>query len=273
MPAQAPFRIQYASRLFINAATCLKQKLTPAPNTKYLVLAGNCVAADHHTTEPFFSYLSANWEKTFLVPGTLEHADLSGNRHCWQHQAETLRKKAMKYKNVFICEQSIYRLPEFTLIATPLGGAYLGNPTELIAADPPLKNLYASNGNIFTKMRFINEEDTDFIHEALKLERDTEKPIVMASYQLPVIHLIGQKKEEELCDGKANPMSLTGNVSFLPPKLQNIVFSNSTPLKAWIAGASDASVNMSGLNGQQTIFTTNSATSRGYDPRWFVELA
>jgi len=191
-----PFRIQYASRLFINGTTCLKQKLAPAPNAKYLVLAGNCVATDHPTTNPFLSYLSHGWEKVFIVPGPLEHSDLSGRRLCWQTQAEKLRKQAMFHKNVFICEQSIHRLPEFTLIATPLGGAYLGNPAELIAADPPLRYLSASGGNLFNKMRFINEEDITFLQDSLAQEATSEKPIVVATYQLPVIHLIGKDKED-----------------------------------------------------------------------------
>jgi hypothetical protein len=268
-----PFRIQYASRLFINGTTCLKQKLTPAPNTKYLVLTGNCVATDHPTTNPFLSYLSHEWEKVFIVPGPLEHSDLSGRRLCWQTQAEKLRKQAMLHKNVYICEHSIHRLPEFTLIATPLGGAYLGNPAELIAADPPLRYLSASGGNIFNKMRFINEEDISFLQDSLAQEATSEKPIVVATYQLPVIHLIGQDKEDAMIDGRASPTSMTGNVSFLPPKLQATMLSDKTPLKAWIAGASDACVSLPTSNKHKTLFTTNPGTSSGYQPGWFVELA
>lgn len=267
-----PFRIQYASRLFINAATCLHQKLVPAPNTKYLVLAGNCVSADHPTTKPFLSYLSDRWEKVFIVPGTLEHSDLSGRGLCWQTQAEKMRREAMNFRNVYICEQSIHRLPEFTLIATPLGGAYLGNPTELIAADPPLKHLNASGGNIFTKMRFIHEEDTQFLQGALDQEARSKKPLIVASYQLPIIYLVGQDKEDDIVDGNILSTSLTGTVSFLPPKLLNTVLDPNIPLRAWIAGASDACVNMSTPNKHKTVFTTNSGTGRGYRNSWFVEL-
>ncbi len=268
----APFRIQYASRLFINAATCLKQKLIPAPKTKYLVLAGNCLSAAHSTTQPILSYLSANWEKVFIVPGTLEYSDQRSQKLCWQSMAEILRKQAMLHKNVYICEHSIHRLPEFTLLATPLGSAYIGNPAELIEADPPLENMQTNNGNLYNKLRFINEEDITFLQEALIQESLSKKPLVIATYQLPSIYLIGQDKIDKIVDGETNPTSLTGTVSFLPPKFQHLVASNHTPLKAWIAGASDSCVNMIGENQNKTLFTTNSGTSRCYQNSWFAEL-
>jgi hypothetical protein len=269
----SPVRIQYASRLFINAATCIQQKLIPAPKAKYLVLAGNCVAANYAVTQPFLAYASSLWEKVFIVPGTLEHSDLTRQNVCWQTQAETLRKQAMNFKNVYICEHSIHRLPEFTLIATPLGGAFLGNPAELIAADPPLEHLNASGGNVLRKMRFINEEDLGFLQEALSQESASKKPLVVATYQLPIIHLIGEKKSDELFNGTVSPYAFTGTVSILPPKLQQTILSNNIPLKAWIAGASDESMQLLGTSRHKTIFTTNPSTSSNYNPQKTIELA
>jgi hypothetical protein len=266
-------KIQYASRLFMNQHSILQESRALWPTkVPYLILAGNCVHPDHKTTNDVFSYVSANWKKTFLVPGILEHSSSAEKPLCWQTQAETLRKRAMNYKNIFICEHSIYREAEFTLIATPLGGAFLGARHELEALDLPLKKFYTKDKTLRT-MQFINEEDQSFLCGALRAEEGSSKPIVVATYQLPVLDLVGNKTMTNVSEGKQSPTSLTGTVSFLSPGLQQVLQSPNLPLKAWIAGASDAAVNMVAETPAKTLYTTNPGTSIGYKSDWFIEIS
>ncbi len=238
----------------------------------YLVLAGNCVHPDHNTTNDFFSYVSANWKKTFLVPGILEHSSSAEKPLCWQTQAEVLRKRAMNYKNIFICEHAIHREPEFTLIATPLGGAFLGARHELEALDPPLKEFHTKDKTL-RSMRFINEEDQSFLANALRMERNSKVPLVIATYQLPALDLIGNQKMTDMAEGRIHPTSLTGSASFLSPAIQGLLHSGNIPVKAWIAGASDAAVSLRAESPHETIYTTNPGTSPGYRSDWFIELS
>ena len=260
-------RIQYASRLFMNFS-----RLKPAPKTDHLVLAGNCVQPNARSIDDIFSYLSNTWTRSYIIPGTLEHSSPPNQPQCWQTQAELLRKKAMNYKNVYICEHSFFREKNFTLIATPLGGAFLGARHELEALDPPLKN-YVTNDKTLRSLRFINEEDQSFLSNALRVERCSKNPIIVATYQLPVLDLAGNKLMTSLAEGHQTPTSLTGTVSFLSPALQGLLNSGYTPVKGWIAGASDASVSLVSDSPNQTLYTTNPATSPGYKSDWFIDFS
>ena len=266
-------KIQYASRLFMNQHSLLQVKQILRPTkAPYLVLAGNCVHPDHHNTDSFFSYLSRGWKKTFLVPGILEHSSSAEKSLCWQTQADVLRKRAMNYKNIFICEHSIHREPEFTLIATPLGGAFLGTRHELEALDPPLKHFYTKDKTL-RSMNFINEEDQSFLCSALRAEENSSTPVVVATYQLPLLDLVGNKTMTRIAEGKQTSTGLTGTVSFLSPGIQRTLQSSNLPLKAWIAGASDASVSMVAETPAKTLYVTNSAKSPGYKSDWFIEFS
>ena len=266
-------KIQYASRLFMNQHSILQASRAVWPTkAPYLVLAGNCVHPDYKSTDDFFSYVSAKWKKIFLVPGILEHSSSAERPLCWQTQADVLRKKAMNYKNIFICEHSIFREPEFTLIATPLGGAFLGARHELEALDPPLKHFYTKDKTL-RSMKFINEEDQSFLCNALRAEEGSTTPVVVATYQLPLLDLVGNKIMTNMAEGKQPPTGLTGTVSFLSPGIQRTLQRSNLPLKAWIAGASDASVSMVAETPAKTLYVTNSATSPGYKSDWFIEFS
>ena len=266
-------KIQYASRLFMDHIPVLNARHILRPSVApYLVLAGNCVHPDHSTTDMFLKYLSCHWKKTFIVPGIIEHSSSAYNALCWQTQAEVLRNKSMHHKNVFICEHSIHREPEFTLIATPLGGAFIGARHELEALDPPLKN-FKTKDKTLRSMNFINKEDQSFLCNALRAEEGSSKPIVVATYQLPALDLVGNETITNVAEGKQSPTSLTGTVSLLSPSIQRILRSPSLPLKAWIAGASDAAVSMVADTPAKTLYTTNPGTSQGYKSDSFIDFS
>jgi hypothetical protein len=187
-----PFRLQYASNLFVhkgaeNPATLLKTGV--APN---LALLGNTVgvetAADCWASREFLSFCADNWKRTLLVPAYSELGYTGVTPALWTDLLEELRGVVEDVNRessgkIYLVDQSIVEFPEGVRVLGFTGwSAWSRQATSPAETEMPTVSLGTLHGQDLAK------EDMEWLGREFHWDSDT--PTVLVSHGLSTSSLV-----------------------------------------------------------------------------------
>jgi len=116
-----PFRLQYASNLFVDMQKQAFSKLVK-PAAPTLTLLGNIGRPESSKTYHFFNYCAKNWDTVLWIPGPHELSNPKGGRATYREKLSHLYGLASTLKNVRILDskEHVFHEHRTVLIGTPL---------------------------------------------------------------------------------------------------------------------------------------------------------
>jgi predicted MPP superfamily phosphohydrolase len=95
------------------------EKITPGPS-EIAVLAGDVGNLRHSNYDTFMQYMSANFKKTFVIPGNHEYYCLDHKKYSIEQTEADLNEYFIKYDNISYLNNSVEKYEGKTFIGTKL---------------------------------------------------------------------------------------------------------------------------------------------------------
>ncbi len=222
-----PFRLQYASNLFVDFQKQPFQSfLRPASGN--LALLGNIGRPEHPKTYHFLKYCSKNWNNIFWIPGPHELTNPQGGRATYQEKTASAINLCNQFQNVRFLnsQEAVFRSSNVVLLGSPLWTSLKLQPkgqpefdsiySSVDEAGPiPLTNKERNSWNAMDKL-FLNERSLfwSIVYPEVNL--------VYLTHTLPTTRLL----TPPLTENAMNRLSLDAES---PKVLQ--------PIRAWLGGS------------------------------------
>jgi hypothetical protein len=170
-----PFRIQYASHLFVDAHTLPFQRLVrpPSVHTPYLALCGNIGNPFHPRTHDFLRYCSEHWKHTFWVPSTSELSGQESPTPFYKY-ADKAYELTQTIRGVTFMNQGQAEFPkhQVILLGASLWSSGKGNQESLSEFQEiwfnPLENRKANQASLHA----WHTEDSEFLRGQINFSRN-----------------------------------------------------------------------------------------------------
>ena len=268
-----PFRLQYASNLFVDLTKQPFQQLVK-PAAPTLALLGNIGRPEHPKTYHFLNYCSKNWDSVLWIPGPHDLSNTREGRATFQEKLLNTHALSKQFSRVFIMDnkEQIFHNNRVVLLGTPLW-THLTLPPK---GQPEFEQIYTSvdeAGAIPLCHHVRNhwhKEDMQFLHE-----RSLFWTIVNPAAQLVYLtHTLPSSLLLQAPVGEAQWGRL--RMDMMHPGIER-------PLRAWLGGAtgSTRTANIGTHPGDQVQCGVNSlheypfngpSQKKDYDPMRVLEL-
>lgn len=262
-----PFRLQYASNLFVDLHRQTSTRLL-RPVAPSLALLGNVGRPDSPKTYHFLKYCASNWDTVFWIPGPHEFTNLPGGRTTYPERITQLHTLCQSLSFVKCGTPSELPLHDEKIL---LLGASLWTPLSFpIKGQPEFESIYTSvdeagpiplchhvrNSLFKSDLRFLKERTLfwSIVHPQMK--------IVYLTHTLPTPRLLSPQLSEETF--KRLPMDCRS-------------FPMSPGVSAWLGGATGSSATSAGpiQSGVNCLFEYPYhpvLRSASYDPERVLEI-
>jgi hypothetical protein len=267
-----PFRLQYASNLFVDLH---RQKyttlLTPACST--LVLLGNIGRPESPKTYHFLKYCSSNWGKVLWVPGPHELTNLPNGRATYRDKTSDLLTLCSSLSNVTLMASKELPFHEEKIL---LLGCSLWTPLSFPTRNQPeFTSIYTSvdeSGPIplcHHVRNALHRADLNFLAERSLFWSivHADLSLVYLTHTLPSPRLLSSDLKE---------------ASYARVPMDCRAFPMVPPIQAWLGGASGSSEEATvgspshpiqiGVNSLFEYPFHPSLRSKGYDPMRVLEI-
>lgn len=262
-----PFRLQYASNLFVDSH---RQKYTTLlrPAASVLALLGNIGRPDSPKTYHFLKYCASNWDTVFLIPGPHEFTNLPEGRTTYPERITQLHTLCQSVPSVRCGTpgEFPFHTEEILLLGaslwTPLSFPLRGQPefdsiyTSVDEAGPIPLCHHARNSLYKSDLRFLKERTLfwSIVHPQMR--------VVYLTHTLPTPALLSS----ELSEGTYKRLPLDCRTFPTPPAL-----------RAWVGGATGSCASASGpiQTGVNSLFEYPYhpvLRSGSYDPERVLEI-
>ncbi len=116
-----PFRLQYASNLFVDLHKQPFEELV-RPVTGNLALLGNIGRPEHPKTRHFLQYCAKNWNHVFWIPGPHELTNRKEGCATYQEKTMSAIQLSKQFQNVQLMNtrEAVFRDCNVVLLAAPL---------------------------------------------------------------------------------------------------------------------------------------------------------
>jgi hypothetical protein len=238
------YKIQYVSNLFLDLYKHNFKKIL-APSCNNLALLGNISSPSNKLLEDFLKYVSDNWEKTYIIPGPLEHSSLNlhykdcinilSERICVHNSIELLNNSSVDIANsdITLCGTTYW--PKHPYMQHP---AFYEFSHIYLSGHAGLRKLLGRD------IEFWHTEDSTYIRDSIK--RKNRRFILLTHYNPLYV----------FSDSSATARMQASNSSdlLLPP------------VQIWLSGASSKTVSGSNPQDSDVFFGINSYCSYRPNP-------
>lgn len=116
-----PFRLQYASNLFVDLTLDAFSKLVK-PAAPHLALLGNIGRPESPKTYHFLSYCAKNWDSVYWVPGPHELSNTKAGRMTIYEKTNNMSALVKQTKGVTLMDskEAVFHKHRIVLLGTPL---------------------------------------------------------------------------------------------------------------------------------------------------------
>lgn len=196
---KTPFRIQYASQLFVDAHSIPFQKLVRPPSvaTPYLALCGNIGNPFHPRTYDFLRYCSEHWKHTFWVPSTTELSG-QGEPTPYYKYADQALEITQKIRGITFMNQGQAEFPkhQVILLGASLWSSFHGMQTIHKGA-PEFQDIWMnpSEGKKMNEKSLSNwhNEDREFLRGQINFSRNWKGVrVVLLTHTLPTPWIVSR---------------------------------------------------------------------------------
>lgn len=263
-----PFRLQYASNLFVDLHR-QKYDTLVRPACSTLALLGNLGRPDSPKTYHFLKYCSSKWDKVLWVPGPHELTNLPGGRSTYREKTLDMLALSQSLPNVTLMAsgEMPFHKEKVLLLGTPLW-----TPLLLpLRAQPEFKSIYTSvdeSGPIplcHHVRNVLHKEDLRFL-----AERSLFWKVVHAD--ISIVYLTHTLPSPRLLSGSLR------EVTYARLPLDCRAFPLPSSISAWLGGATgsacEATVKTTqiGVNSLFEYPFNPSLRAKTYDPQRVLEL-
>jgi hypothetical protein len=164
----SPFRLQYASNLFVDLAKQpFHHLVTPAANT--LALLGNIGRPENPKTYHFLNYCAKNWDSVLWIPGPHDISNPKGGRATSKEKLRNMHTLAKQIPRLTIMDskERVFHDQRVVLLGTPLW-THLTLPPR---GQPEFQSIFTSVDEAgciplcHNVRNHWHKEDMQFLHE------------------------------------------------------------------------------------------------------------
>lgn len=269
-----PFKLQYASNLFVDSALTSFSKLVK-PSAPSLALLGNIGRPESTKTYHFFRYCVKNWDSVYWIPGPHELSNLPGGRMTIYEKSNNLRALSKQAGGVTFMDskEAVFHKERIVMLGTPLWSK-LSLPPK---GQPEFDSIYTSVDEagpipLTNKQRnTFHEEDMLFLKERSLFWQivHPEVNLVFLTHSLPSQSLyVNQTHLGEDTWGRMN--------------MDCAQTSMGPPIRAWLGGAAAITKKVKkgfipqdqvvcGVNGLHE-YSSKKIVNPRYDPECVIEI-
>lgn len=270
-----PFRLQYASNLFVDLHRLPFEKLV-RPNAPHLALLGNISKPWSPKTYSFLNYCAKHWETVLWVPGPHELTNPQESHHTVSEAVLSMKDLAKEVSGVQILnsKEAVFQREGVVALGTPLWTQL--TPGMSMKGEPEFTSVVASvdeAGPILLTRKTRNQwhkEDRLFLKER-SLFWTIVRPdvrILYLTHTLPTPRLL------------TPPLR---NRTYLRLPMDCDTFPVESPVTAWIGGATGSTKQIEVGSKSHTVslavnslyeypFLTPSLPNKHYDPECVLEI-